>query len=179
MSPTARSGLRGTAVALGCATVLSAVLCLYAFTMPLMLGDTIAHSREILTAFKAADRKITAYRSLTGRLPSPNQIVADLDSVYHITIIDPATISSENCCPDAIRSLGVSPRGSYLLEVWRGEWSEYYAPWSGRSTLTFDPDDYAVTGNLIGDIVLSIVLFLALSFGTLRVWRASAAPSCT
>ena len=177
MSPAKRMGLRGSALVLGGATVLSALLCLYAVVMPLTIGETIAHSNDIQNAFIAANRSISAYRARTGRFPDHDQISTASGNNYQVNVIDPAINSFDQCCRDATRQLGTPPRGSYLLEVWRGEWSEYYAPWSGRSTLTFDRNDYAVTGSLVGDVVLSVALLIGLAFGTVRVWRASAASS--
>ncbi|OUR97526.1 hypothetical protein A9Q81_12640 [Gammaproteobacteria bacterium 42_54_T18] len=50
-----------------------------------------------------------------------------------------------------------------LLEVWRGEWSEFYASWARKNTLTFDVADYYITGSWWADTIATIV-FSGLTF---------------
>ena len=172
MSPFAISSSRLGAVVLGCATAVSALISLYTITMPLELGETIAHSRQILASFKAADLEITKYRARTGKLPSFDALKPYRAGSYDVTVVDPSLNSYVECCKEAVQALGMPPRSSYLLEVWRGQWSEYYAPWSGRSTLAFDKNEYAATGSLLLDAVLAASATLALAYGTLWFWRA-------
>jgi hypothetical protein len=172
-----RWAFRAGSILLSVATVIAALLSLMALLTPISLSNTIKNSHKILWSFQEANREIDAYRRRTGELPDSMELsrwkYAAAPGAYQVSIIDPDLNDLTKCCIEAVNALGMAPKQSYLLEVWRGEWSEYYAPWLGKSTLLFDPNEYAATGNLYSDIALSLILTAGLAYGARRMWRAS------
>jgi hypothetical protein len=148
-----------------------------AFTvvMPFSLQHTLDNSRQILSSFQTASRAIDTYRARAGVLPD-HLAFGRLGGAYEVNLLDPASSDFSKCCADAVRALGVPPKQSYVLEVWRGEWIEYYAPWSGKSTLTLDPNDFAVTGNLYGDIAAMLIFTAFFTYGARRAWVTGSNP---
>lgn len=163
----------------GLGTVFAVLLLFAAVSIPLTIGSTIQHSRQILQSFEAAEKIIAAYQARTGKLDVPQLNALVEKDGYTVQVIDPELNNYDTCCQEAVAALGKPPRGSYLLEVWRGEWSEYYAPWSGRSTLTFDPDDYSTTGSLYLDVALAALIAVFLAYATIRLWKAGRSSSET
>ena len=116
---------------------------------------TIARSREIERTFQETARVVDAYRARHRRLPANAELGSDAMSIQ------------DGAYPaEAVRRLGAPPKGSYLLVYWRGEWEEYYAPWSGKSTLNFDESKYYVLGSKRADGGL------LLGAGLLLLWLA-------
>ncbi|MES2444933.1 MAG: hypothetical protein V4574_19080 [Pseudomonadota bacterium] len=68
-------------------------------------------------------------------------------------------------------ALGPPPANGYILRLWRGEWAEYYASWSGRSTLLFDRNAYAFWGNLYLDMVIACAFTLLTAGLGVMLWR--------
>jgi hypothetical protein len=130
-----------------------------------MVPKTISFSRDIAKEFIDTNKYVEAYRNKTGHLPN-------LEG-HPVFIVDMKAEQGLPSLQEAISLLGSPPAGSYMLEMWRGEWSEYYAPWSGRSTLSFDPSDYSYSGNLWLDAVIVWLITALFAFGAIWSWRRS------
>jgi hypothetical protein len=126
---------------------------------------TISFSREIESNFIETNKYVEAYRQRTGHLPN-------LEG-RPVFIVDMKAEQGTAALQEATSRLGSPPSGSYMLEMWRGEWPEYYAPWSGRSTLSFDASDYSYSGNLWLDTMIIWVITGVFAFGAIWSWCRS------
>ena len=160
--------LYGSAAAL--LLVVGLVISAALIVMPLgnMAEHTIANSRQIQHEFRAATTFIDGFRSRNGRLPTNAQLERwasrQPQSGYQPFIAQAGHFGDE-----AIRKLGRPPQGAYTLAVWRGEWAEFYAPWSG-STLSLDERDYLVLGSRTADAILAVFLTLATLLSAKWLW---------
>ena len=169
--------LRLCSLLIGCATFVAGLFALTAVLMPVNIKSTIQNSSEILETFKIADREVLRFREGSGSFPDTSTLNRLLDreghGSYFVIVIDPSLNDFTICCEEGVRTLGTPPSNSYMLQAWGGEWSEYYASWSGKNTLIFDPDAYSATGNLYLDAVVACMITLAFAVGTVRLWKAS------
>lgn len=58
-----------------------------------------------------------------------------------------------------VRRAGTQPRGQQFVGVWRGEWFEWYAPWSGESTLLYSQQRY--WRSFGGELLVTLAILLA------------------
>ena len=131
-------------------------------------------SQKIEEIFQTAAAKIDEFERINGRLPNAKEFEdwrADLSKfgLYGELI----TFSTHASHSDEVRDeFGRSEGDAYLLRVWRGEWSEYYASWAGRSTLPKSKSEYYIAGSIVGDVVLLIgsMLLIFGSAAALRWW---------
>ena len=136
-----------------------------------LIDHTIQNSRQLLADFKSTASFIEDFRKRRNRLPSEKELGRwgfDNGRLGYARIMDPA---SGNCGNDGVAKLGYPPKGKYLLCIWRGEWMEYYAPWSGRTTLSFDRVEYYTLGSAVKDTLLFGILAAASIFGSYFMWR--------
>jgi hypothetical protein len=141
---------------------------------PISTRHTIENARKIELAFHRAIPFVEAHRRASGAFPSDDELARLSEqegTFYHVEVVAPKYDSWDECCREAVKNVGMPPKGGYILQVWRGEWFEYYAPWPGKSTLTFNANDFALSGNVYVDLLLETSVALALSFITLRLWR--------
>lgn len=161
-------------IGLWCGVACGLLFSLLTIAMPLSLDSTLQSSHTIETKFHRVSAFVDVYRRQNGQYPSIAEIERWSDrqglGAYFVTVIDPSINDMQTCCDDAPKTLGIPPKGSYLLSIWRGEWNEYYAPWSGKSTLTFDKNDYAFSGNLYLDIAIACLSTIALAIAAISVW---------
>ncbi len=174
--------LKLLALLIGVGTALAALTTFAIALSPVGIESTIEHSRQILKSFQEADRQIIVYRRRTGKFPDPSAMDRLHEQMgresYLVTIIEPQLNDYRQCCKEAVDILGDPPKGSYLLQIWRGDWAEYYAPWSGKSTLTFKPGDYSITGSLYLDAALAALITLAMAYAARRFWIAGSTRDC-
>lgn len=168
--PDRRSVLGFTSVILGVLAVGTATLLALEMTMSFQLQQTIDNSRHLLSSFQAAARAVDTYRVRTGGLPERLTHLGD-GGGYDISVIDPAKVGFPACCGAGVSALGTPPKGSYVLEAWRGGWWEYFAPWSGVSTLTLKPDDFAFSGKLALDFAILLFVTACLACSSVLVWK--------
>jgi hypothetical protein len=161
-------GRSGWAVAvLGFATVLSALVSVTNIGVRDSMVRRAAANREIAASFKRADGIVAAFKNRTGHLP-------DFGSDYptpigYISIVDPSIAGWDGSdVMAALKILGQPPKGSYLLSADWNEEPEFYAPWSGKSTLSFDPDYYSISGRLWLDVAVTWLITAMLAYATIR-----------
>jgi hypothetical protein len=132
------------------------------------ITDTIAHSRQIQSAFVLAADYVDAFRVTHGRLPTEKEFSA-WEGVQPVIARTAGSVSffDSNLLPDK-QDLGPVPAGSYMLGFWRGEWWEFFAGWSRKNTLEFDEGAYYFSGSLLGDIFLWFAIWLVLTVAS--VW---------
>lgn len=145
------------------ATVVPLVMVLMTFDTS-MNEHSIARSREIERAFVSAALLTDKFHATHSRLPTLNEfriaVAPSVDSALQI-LLPPfsAHLTAE---------VGPPPPGGYVLEYWRGEWSERYISCTRQSTMTFDASNYYLFHNRWGQAVA--MSFLALLFVGASVW---------
>lgn len=146
------------------------LLLVYAACSRTPIAESIEHSRRVLSDFQASTRFVDAFRAARRRLPSGEEF--DVWSRDNVRSGSPMIVSPDDASfgEEAVAVLGRPPAGRYLLGLWRGEWMEYYAPWSGRSTLSFDEGDYYMSGSQVLDMLLGGLLAFLSMGGAYRIW---------
>jgi len=146
-----------------------------------LVDQTIESSRKIRVAFERGRAHVDSWVAQHSSLPSAEEFLAwtsqqpaSADSVHDIELI------TDDFPEDAIKQFGQPTSGSYLLCLWRGEWTEYYASWNGKTSLQFDMASYYLLGSAFADFadfavfagagVTSLVLGLC-------VWKYSPNPA--
>lgn len=137
-----------------------------------IIETTIQHSREIEASFQKVVAFIERFQQANSRLPDGiefknwgNRQSPSADSPYGMEL---HTVEFPK---EAIEELGTPPEHSYLLSLWRGEWEEYYASWTGESSLIFAASAYYILGSPMSDTTGVIVVFVILCFAAIKLWR--------
>lgn len=99
---------------------------------------TIENGKKIDQAFSVSYTWVEAFRKKNGRLPEQREFDAwagalqdETNWVKHIGVLSkPSQYPSE-----ITEAFGDAPDGAYVLELWRGEWTEYFASWRMKSTV--------------------------------------------
>lgn len=135
-----------------------------------LIDHSIENSRQFLSDFQATTRFVGAFRAARGRMPSNDELNAW--SHANVRSGEPLILSPDDgqFGEEAVAALGRPPGGGYLLGVWRGEWMEYYASWSGQSTLSFNQDGYYLLGSQLMDMLLSGLLAFISIAGAILIW---------
>lgn len=128
--------------------------------------------RQIDAVFAQAARYVGDFSKTNGTLPSQSEFTAWADAqptsepnayaVQHVSY-------QLGIPPKELHYLGTPSTPTYYLEIWRGEWSEYFAPWVGRSTI--EPSGirwYLETRFYIGAVCL--LLAIGLLFLCRKLW---------
>jgi hypothetical protein len=158
---------------LSIASVIAAVLVLlFALLFAGQQGEdrTIEHNNTLLTSFKKAKSFAEEFKGRHHRLPSSEEFNAWSNSLPPVPYESPFGIRLiQNQLPaTAANACGKPPADFYLLEYWRGEWFEYFCPWSESSTLQLSPKDFYLLGNKRADVLAFIGCAIAFaSFGVL------------
>lgn len=149
------------------AVFFASILCL-AVAGKGMLDHTIEHSRQIEAGFLEAARLVDAFRAERGRLPSRDE------TEQRLSFGGPFIVEArEGFFQEAVAALGQPPEGGYVLGLWRGEWMEYYASWSGATTMPFEESAYYETGSRAGDCLAGVLGLLICLAGSVRLGRGS------
>jgi hypothetical protein len=160
MRATTRQIVRGAgALALSLVAALFAMIALSTY---LDAPHRAAKDRAYLDCFLRARIQVEA-ATRAGRLPpakievSPHPQIG-ARSCLPITL-NPALIE----VPDFA---GKRPSQGFLLGFWRGEWFEYYASWSGETTLLPTRSDYfdAFWHAIAAHLLIAILLLLGAAF---------------
>ena len=159
------------ALALLLSGFVSALWLMFAAGSGALVDHSIENSRRFLADFQTTTRFVRTFHTTRGRLPSNEELggwsQANLRSGEPLILIPDDGQYGE----DAVAAVGRPPRGGYLLGMWRGEWMEYYAPWSGQSTLSFDRGAYYLLGGQLMDVWVSGLLALMSISGAWVVWK--------
>lgn len=151
-----------------------------------LVQDTIQRSRKIEQAFERVVEFIEDFRMRNESLPTQEEYMAwaevQEELHYHPRFIEYHT---SNFPKEAIEEFGPPKQDDYLLDLWRGDWSEYYSSWAMRSSVTFDESDYYFTGSYLLDtfsffvaaFVLVIIPWSVVVFRSKRRSRSSGSES--
>lgn len=121
------------------ALLVGIVAALSALTLRLDMKGRVAQDRGYLAEFQRAARRIEQYRDTTGRLPDRATVERWVGGADHQPGIAIDEIGQQDEHDQRFfGSLVPEPRDGVLLSFWRGEWFEYYAAWSGQTTLLKD-----------------------------------------
>ena len=121
------------------ASALLFALCAYFFGVTVWVAqETSQHSREIEKSFFLASAVVEEFKKTNGRLPTRSEFTAWADtqpdraySAKHLRLL---VVQSQ--FPDEIvKKFGAPPYDGYIIEMWRGEWFEYFVSWKNDSTL--------------------------------------------
>jgi hypothetical protein len=134
------------------------------------LRDEVAHPRTREAAFREAVRFIAVERSRHGRLPSQAELSAFSEPRHGADNVSFTPLET-GCCGPALDRLGAPPQGSYMLRIWDGDLFQYYAPWSGRSTLPLDEGDFFLSGQRSVDIFMAGGATASFLLAGLCLWR--------
>lgn len=73
---------------------------------------------------------------------------------------------------EIVKELGAPPNGAFVLHHWRGEWSEYYGSWNGKSTVgELTLSDYYLGGTKQTETIIWSLISLGCFGGGLYLRR--------
>jgi hypothetical protein len=158
------------AIALSVMSLFSSLLLLLAADPVGLIDHSIENSRKVHADFQAATRFVDAFRAGHGRLPDGEEF--GTWSRGNVRSGPPLIVTPDEGAfgEEAVALLGRPPRDGYLLRLWRGEWMEYYASWSGQSTLSFNRSDYYLFGSQFLDVPVFALLACIFIVCAYRVW---------
>ena len=106
-----------------------------------MAKETSQHSREIGRSFSLASAMVKEFKKTNGRLPSESEFTTWADtqpdrplSAKHMRIL----VAQSQFPDEIIKRFGAPPYDGYIIEMWRGEWFEYFVSWKNDSALESD-----------------------------------------
>ena len=139
-----------------------------------LVPHTVDNGRAIEGSFSASASFVDGFVKRKGRLPSPEEF-------NHWKALQPeralgvrnVRLTTTAQIPDVVlERFGSADAKSYALELWRGEWSEYYASWVERSTVDSAAGLYASAAGLFLASLVGTSLFWHLARGARRAARA-------
>lgn len=137
-----------------------------------LIEQTIEGNRQVEAKFLAVAEFVEELRRRHQRLPTAEELedrtppgpLRDVDLLVS-GVTDKITFYDE-----AVAQLGTPAEGSYFLGLWRGEWMDYYAAWSGETTLTFEGADHYLTGSRFADFMLYAIATAFFGYVGWRFW---------
>ena len=147
-----------------------ALVLLHASTGASMIDDTLEHSRELESDFREAARFVEGFRAQRGRLPNKDELEKWSEHRFRLT---PFIVDTRGgyTWREALAAFGSPPRGGFILAIWRGEWMEYYASWSGMTTMPSDESAYYFFGSRAADRTISGLCLLICFAAALGLWK--------
>jgi hypothetical protein len=159
---------RGGAILLLLPALLLLMMFLLAAASKDTLAHTIEHSHELEAKFKEAALFVDVFREERGRLPNSDE------TERHLGRGGPYVVAAgDGFFQDAVAELGQPPEAGYFLGLWRGEWMEYYASWSGKTTMPSDESAYYLFGSRIADSLIGVFGALFCLAGSVALWRSA------
>lgn len=150
-----------------------AIFTLVVFISVVTRGDIVDHTIRENIAIKADFIKSSAYIKDNLRQFGSFPSESELRNIPGLEIFDRGGAlvlhRGDRGAVEAERRFGPIPDGEYILAYWRGEWMEYFAPWSGISTLATDESVFYFLGSQIADAITSGIVFLICVFGLLLI----------
>jgi hypothetical protein len=128
-----------------------------------------------MARFHLAVPIVDVFRKSTGRLPHDGELarLANWPDPYVDKVIV-MHYDGRDC--DEPELFDPVPANGYVLGVLRGspfeQWIECYEPRSGRTSLSFDEADYTLSGSVVGDRAICLLLITALLAACAWLWRA-------
>ena len=155
---------------------LSVLLALGAFILGFSTGGvdkTVQHAHEIEKSFALASVFVEGSKKTNGHLPTESEFTAwantQPDRAYSAKGMH--LLTSQNQFPHEVTErFGSSPQDGYIIEMWRGEWFEYFASWANASTLEFDARKFYFSGNSFVDGLVILVLGIVAGFISRFLW---------
>ena len=145
---------------------------IYVITADNSVSKTIEHSRSLEKAFIEAKSFVDSYEGENGRLPNEEEFTSWTSQFPR----NPYTISGIRIqtapfSKDLVEQFEPIPNkaNTYLLTYWRGEWAEYYIPWTNSNTLTFDHSTYFFLGSGIEDGLVVVLIGGAMVILALKI----------
>jgi hypothetical protein len=146
--------------------------------------DTIKHSHEISKSFLLASDFVERFKAEHGQLPNEkefSQWAATQPSKGYSARNMQIVTSAQQFPAEVIDKFGVPPGSGYIIELWRGEWNEYFVSWHSASTLEFDRSKYYFLGSAVADslaiFAFSAVLGVLSRYVRPRTGRAGELPN--
>lgn len=127
---------------------------------------TIERNHQLASEFNETARFVEAFRKQHARLPDGDEL--NTGRTYHFIILE---VSPGQFLEEDLAALGRPHRPGYVLGIWRGEWWEYYASWSGETTLTFDASAYYLSGGRVEDVLIGVFGMFFCLMGSIGIWR--------
>ena len=156
---------------------LSVLLALGAFILGFSTGgvdSTVQHAHEIEKSFALASVFVEGFKKTNGQLPTESEFTAWTDTqpdrAYSAKGMHLLTVQSQ-FPHEVIERFGSAPHDGYIIEMWRGEWFEYFASWANASTLEFDAKKFYFSGSPIVDGLAILALSIAVGFIGRFLWR--------
>ena len=129
--------------------------------------ERIAKDRAYLAQFQQITAQVKQYRARFHHFPNDAELASFGPTAgfpqFQINASTPTAealaASEDDAPPDFSKAL---PAGGFVLRFWRGEWYEYYASWSGETTLVPTATRYqaAFRTQALGDIMLALAVLL-------------------
>ena len=135
--------------------------------------ETIQHSREIEKSFALASGFIESFKKNHDRLPNEAEFTswADTQPEKPYSAKGMRLLTSQDQFPnEVLEKFGSPSQGGYIIEMWRGEWFEYFSSWANASTLEFDAKKFHFSGNAIVDGLIILLVSIVVGFAARLLW---------
>ena len=138
----------------GCFMFLAALLVLVGDQS---VGRSLMKSQKIEGIFGFAAGKVEDFYGENRRYPTSLEFEAWRDELSEFGMHGKNLgIQTQNFPAEVIREFGEPTEDSFVLRVWRGEWTEFYSSWKRSSTLPKTKSEYYWLGNMYSDLGLSL-----------------------
>lgn len=137
------------------------------------VDETVQHAHEIEKSFSLASAFVESFKRTNGHLPTESEFAAwaDTQPARVHSAKGMRLLTSQSRFPDeVIKRFGSSPKDGYIIEMWRGEWFEYFVSWTNASTLEFDAKEFYFSGSAITDGLLVMALGIMVGFISYLLW---------
>ncbi|MDC8756091.1 hypothetical protein [Janthinobacterium fluminis] len=115
-----------------------------------LIDRSVARSREIEGVFIAAAMNTDKFYVANSRLPTPEEF----RTLISVEEGSPLMLSAPPFDAGIVAEAGKSPPSGFVLEYWRGEWTERYISWTKHSTLKLDASQYFIFQSQLAQAVL-------------------------
>ncbi len=155
---------------------LSVLLALGAFILGFSTGgvaNTVQHAHEIEKSFTLVSVFVESFKKTNGHLPTESEFTvwADTQPDRANSAKGMHLLTSQSQFPhEVIERFGSPPQNGYIIEMWRGEWYEYFASWANTSTLEFDAKKFYFSGNAVVDGLVLLTLGIVVGFVSRFLW---------
>ncbi len=127
------------------------------------IENTIEKSRNIEKTILHVAGVIDDFFDKSKRLPTQEEYIKLVNDLPHMYYEPKKSIRyyTSNFPESVTDRFGAPVSNSYVLDLWRGDWSEYYVSWTRSTTLVFEVDAYLTPGYGISiQAAVSIALFI-------------------
>jgi hypothetical protein len=146
-------------------------LILAASTGASIVGQRIENNRKLESDFQKTSQFVKSFLAHRGRLPNDDEI--EDWSKRHLSWARPfLVVRNGPFSAEALAAFGPPPRNGFIIAIWRGEWMEYYASWSGMTTMPFDQSAYYQFGSQAADRLISGLGLLVCFAGGFGLWKS-------